>query len=175
MKRTVLAAAFGLGAILALGLRVGWSPLVKPAGANPARVRQVAGVDQPFAFTAIVAPGGIVTLGRAPVGLTFLVTDVLVHNVAGSGEPAEVLTLHDADRSVVTVGATTSLAPFFGRRLANGGLLVRTLGLELEEVRLTAGFMPVRGNGVDTLAVTNSSLASATALVQVFGFFIEPF
>jgi hypothetical protein len=178
MKRSVVAATLVLGVFLALGVRGDRSPLVKPAAADPARVRQVTTDEERFAFAATVQPGRVVVLGRPPEGKTFLVTDVLVQNTVASGNLGDILGIDASDQSVIVVGGTTSAAPFFGTRLASAGLVIRTHFLELEQVRLVGGFRAVafRGTGgsdINTLAVSNLPSSSVAAFVQVFGLLID--
>lgn len=166
-------AAVGLGvAALVAGALLGRAPVLPPAGAQSPGTRQLATVEETFAFSATVPPGGSVLFDRPPAGLAFLVTDVLVQNVPVGGNLADTVSLSQADKSLVTVGSATRQGTLLDRRRLGGGLLLRVSGKELHQVHLESGFVPVSattGDVAERLLVTNSGQASATAFVQIYG------
>jgi hypothetical protein len=183
MLRKVSAAAFVVAVALAFGVRGGWAPLITPAGADPPRTRQTPAEGAPFYFTAVVAPGAVVLLDRAPTGMTFLVTDVLVQNQPIGGDLTDSLSVDISDKSIVAVGAATRRGPTLDPRSFITSFQVRVSGRDVQQVHLTTGFLPLvmqRFTAAefqprtpptigDTLAVFNSDRASAVAYVQLYG------
>jgi hypothetical protein len=183
MLRKGIVAAIGVAAVLVLGVRGSWAPLITPAGADPPGTRQTLVEDETFSYTAVVPPGGVILLDRPPAGSTFLVTDVLVQNQPIGGDLTNSESIDIANRSIVAIGAATRRGPTLDRRTFSTSFQVRVSGRDVESIHLTSGFRPLvqpvffasefqpRSTPPfgDTLAVFNSDRASAVAFVQIFG------